>query len=720
MRSWVLEAPEWGVPDWGHCAGHLVEPGRIRLNRRVNTDPQTRHQQLCDLLNQYRWEYYVLDAPTIPDADFDQMMRELEAIEAEHPELVTPDSPTQQVGPPPDMSFTPVTHPSLMLSLDNAFSTDEVQAWHARCVSGVGQKVLDESGYMCEMKIDGLAVDLVYVDGVLTGAATRGDGQVGEDVTANVRTVSVIPYRLSGQVSGMVEIRGEIFMPLAGFKKLNEGLIDDGKKPFANPRNAAAGSLRLKDPSQTASRPLSFLCHGLGISDVEITSLSHAYELMASWGLPTSTHSKLVYTIDDAMAYITDLGEKRYTLSHEIDGAVVKVNSIPVQNDLGATVRAPRWAIAYKFPPVEVTTKLLDIRVGVGRTGRVTPYAVMTPVKVAGSTVESATLHNASEIRRKQVLIGDTVILRKAGDVIPEVVGPVIEDRTGDEREFQMPTLCPECGAVLRPEKVGDADLRCPNRRSCPAQLRERLIHLSSRQGLDIEGMGEKAVDAILAEGLITDEGDIFGLTADKLLRCPLFQKAVKNGPPVLSKNGEKLLDELELAKTKPFDRYLVALNIRHVGKGVAPLIAAVYPTIDDLAAASEEELSQIDQIGPTLAQSIRAWFTVDWHQAIIAKWKAAGAMASQPAPSESLPQTLAGLTIVVTGSVPGYSRDEANEAVTAHGGKAAGSVSKKTDLVVAGDAAGSKLTKAEALGVPVVDARLFPTLLEQGPGAVR
>jgi len=703
-----------------HRGAGISRASQTWLNSGVNTDPRTRHQELCALLNHYRWEYYVLDAPTVPDADFDALMQELEAIEARHPELITPESPTQQVGPPADSSFTPVTHPSQMLSLDDVFSTDEVLAWNARVVSLVGASALEESGYMCEMKIDGLAVDLVYVDGVLTRAATRGDGRVGEDVSANIRTVSAIPPRLKSPVRGTVEIRGEVFMPLKGFEELNDSLIEDGKKPFANPRNAAAGSLRLKDPSVTASRPLSFLCHGLGVCDAEIASLSQAYEMMSSWGLPTSDRARRVGSVEEAMAYIEDLGEVRYTLSHEIDGAVVKVDSIPLQQMLGSTVRAPRWAVAYKFPPVEVTTKLLDIRVGVGRTGRVTPYAVMTPVRVAGSTVETATLHNASEVKRKGVLIGDTVILRKAGDVIPEVVGPVLEDRTGGEREFVMPTVCPECGSELRPEKAGDADLRCPNRRSCPAQLRERLIHLGSRQGLDIEGLGEKAVDAILAAHLVEDEGDIFDLTADKLIACPFFQKADKKGAaPVLSKNGEKLLDELEAAKTKSFDRYLVALSIRHVGKGVAPLIAAVYPTIDKLEGASEEELSQIEQVGPTLAQSIRAWFSVDWHRAIIEKWKAAGAMSGGAQPTQDLPQTLAGLTIVVTGSVPGYSRDGANEAVAARGGKAAGSVSKKTDCVVAGEGAGSKLDKAQSLGVPVIDSSLFTTLLNEGLSAV-
>ena len=679
------------------------------------TDAERRHRELSDALTQYRWEYYVLDAPTIPDAEFDALMRELEAIEAAHPELVSPDSPTQQVGPPADVSFAPVTHPSVMLSLDNAFSADEVAAWYTR-VAGQAGEALAESGLMCEMKIDGLAVDLVYTDGVLTRAATRGDGRVGEDVTANVRTIGAIPYRLTGTVPGVLEVRGEVFMPLAGFEELNDALIDEGKKPFANPRNAAAGSLRLKDPRVTAARPLTFLTHGIGLAAVELASLSEAYERLAAWGLPTSARSRRVAGLADVMAYIDELGQVRHTLTHEIDGAVVKVDQVGLQQRLGATVRAPRWAIAYKFPPVEVTTTLLDIRVGVGRTGRVTPYAVMTPVKVAGSTVEMATLHNAAEVERKGVLIGDQVILRKAGDVIPEVLGPVVAARTGAERAFVMPTHCPKCGAELRPEKAGDADLRCPNRRSCPAQLRERLIHLSSRQGLDIEGLGEKAVDAILAAGLVADEGDVFGLTADHLLTCPLFQtrSKAKGAPPVLSKTGEKLLEQLQAAKTKPFDRYLVALNIRHIGRGVAPVVAAHYPTIDALAGATEADLSQIDGVGPTLAASIVEWFALDWHQAIVRKWLAAGAMAA-PAPAADVAPTLAGLTVVVTGTVPGYTRDGANEAVVARGGKAAGSVSKLTDVVVAGEGAGSKLAAAERLGVPVLDAALFGRLLDEG-----
>ncbi|MDR0488580.1 MAG: NAD-dependent DNA ligase LigA [Propionibacteriaceae bacterium] len=695
-----------------------------RLNERVTNDPITRHRELCTLINQYRWEYYVLDAAPIPDIDFDLLMRELESIEADHPKLVTLDSPTQQVGPPADTSFEAVQHPSVMLSLDNAFSEDEVRAWYLRASTLAGEEVLRDSGFMCEMKIDGVAVDLVYVDGVLTRAATRGDGRTGEDVTANARTISDIPYQLKGSVQGTVEIRGEIFLTLAGFEELNRIIEEEEKakkspkkpKVFANPRNAAAGSLRLKDPKVTASRGLSFLCHGIGVSDVTLPSLEEAYAALASWGLPTSDRARKVADLEGILGYIEELGQVRHDLSHEIDGAVIKVDAIPVQKEMGFSTRAPRWAIAYKFPPVEVTTTLLDIRVGVGRTGRVTPYAVMEPVKVAGSTVEMATLHNSSEVVRKGVLIGDTVILRKAGDVIPEVLGPVEHLRTGTEVAFVMPTECPECGAPLAAAKTGDVDLRCPNRRSCPAQLKERIVYLASRQGLDIEGLGEKAVDAILTAGLLTDEGDLFTLDAQALIQVPLFQRInAKTKEAVLSKNGEKLLEELQVAKTKGFDRYLVALGIRHVGKGVAPLVTAEYGDIDSLEAASKEDLSQIPGIGPIVAESISSWFTVDWHQVIVEKWKAAGAMSGVQTPTQDLSQTLTGLTIVVTGNVPGYTRDGAHEAVVARGGKSTGSVSKNTDLVVAGDGAGSKLDKAVTLGIQVVDASRFQRLLDEG-----
>ncbi|MCL1907305.1 MAG: NAD-dependent DNA ligase LigA [Propionibacteriaceae bacterium] len=680
---------------------------------------QTRHRELSDLLTTYRWEYYVLDAPTIPDVDFDVLMRELEHLESEYPQLVTPHSPTQQVGPPADTSFESVTHPSIMLSLDNAFSFDEVRSWHGRASNLVDDGALDESGFISEMKIDGLAVDLVYHNGLLVRAATRGDGRVGEDVTANIRTISVIPSRLNGDVPGTLEVRGEVYLPLEDFHQLNESLEELEKKPFANPRNAAAGSLRLKDPKVTATRRLSFLSHGLGLCEVPVATLGEAYEHLVSWGLPVSDRVYVAHNIDEVFPYIEQLGEDRHRLPLEIDGAVIKVNSLAMQTQMGATTRAPRWAIAYKFPPVEVTTKLLDIRVGVGRTGRVTPYAVMEPVKVAGSTVEMATLHNAVEVARKGVLIGDTVILRKAGDVIPEVLGPVVQNRTGGEKAFQMPTTCPECGSTLAEEKQGDVDLRCPNQRSCPAQVRERLIHLGSRQALDIEGLGEKAVDAIVSAGMVVDESEIFDLSAEKLLSSPFFtKKDIVNKDstiPVLTTNGEKLLEQLQSAKTRPFARFLVALSIRHIGKGVAPTIAAHYPDIDALEEASLEDLSGIEGVGSILAESIRSWFEVDWHQNIVHRWKQAGAMVASATESGQLEQTLAGLTIVVTGSVPGFSRDAANEAVLARGGKTSSSVSKNTDLVVAGEGAGSKLDKATTLGIPIINSSEFAQLLDSG-----
>jgi DNA ligase (NAD+) len=688
---------------------------------------QARHAALARTLNHHRFDYYVLDAPTIPDADFDRLMREIEALEAEYPALVTPGSPTQQVGPPPGATFDAVTHPSRMESLDNAFDVGELRAWYQRAVNLAGEAALAGSGLICEVKIDGLAVDLVYDHGTLVQAATRGDGRTGEDVTANVWTIAAIPRRLAGDGGDppdLLEVRGEVFLPLAGFHALNADLEDAGKKTFANPRNAAAGSLRLKDPRITATRPLTFLCHGVGLGRDRFRRQSELYERFAAWGLPTSPETRTAAGLDDVLAYIEDLGARRYTLSHEIDGAVVKADDLALQDALGSTVRAPRWAIAFKFPPVEVTTKLLDIQVGVGRTGRVTPFALMEPVKVAGSTVEKATLHNADEVARKGVLIGDTVILRKAGDVIPEILGPVEADRTGAERAFTMPTTCPSCGAELRQEKESDVDLRCPNQRSCPAQVTERLIYVASRNALDIEGLGEQAAAALLTDGVVTNEGDLFDLTETKLMASPFFRKlntpkAIREGgpPAVLSEIGQKLLAQIEAAKTRPFARFLIALSIRHLGKGVAPVVAAAVGDIDALAAASVEELTDIDGVGPTMAEAIQEWFAVDWHQEILARWRAAGALAAPAAPAgEALPQTLAGLTLVVTGGLAGYTRDSVTEAITARGGKAAGSVSKKTDYVVVGENPGSKYQKALDLGIPVLDAAAFERLLVEGP----
>lgn len=676
-----------------------------------------KHAEIAQTITDHRWRYYVLDTPTISDGDFDKLMRELEALEDQYPGLRTPDSPTQQVGGAPATTFAPVVHLQQMMSLDNAFDRAELDAWNARAVREAGEEAVSASGYLCELKIDGLALDLVYEGGRLVRAATRGDGRTGEDVTVNVRTIGAIPQVLTGIAPDVLEVRGEVFLPVAAFADLNASLVEAGKAPFANPRNSAAGSLRQKDPRVTATRPLSFLCHGLGVATgVEITRLSEAYELLRGWGLPTSDQAKRCSTIDEVWEFIESAGQRRHTFAHEMDGVVVKLDDRQLQDRLGSTSRAPRWAIAYKYPPIEVTTKLLDIAVNVGRTGRVTPYAVMTPVVVAGSTVSQATLHNASEVRRKGVLIGDTVVLRKAGDVIPEVLGPVAALRDGSEREFVMPTHCPACGTELRPEKEGDADIRCPNQRSCPSQLTERLFHLASRQALDIEVLGEKAARALLEAGLVTDEGDLFGLTADDLLRSPFF--TTKAG--VLSANGTRLLAELEAAKTKPFARFLVALSIRHIGKGVAPDVAAVFGSIEALESATDEELAEVPGLGSTLVTSIREWFAEDWHREIVRKWQAAGAMlpSETSAPGERLPQTLAGLSIVVTGSLPGYSRDGATEAIVARGGKSVGSVSKNTDFVVVGENAGSKYDKAVALKRPILDAAGFEILLESGAEA--
>ncbi len=679
---------------------------------------RARHAELSDLITDHRWRYYVLDAPLVADAEFDVLMRELIDLEDAHPELRTPDSPTQQVGGAPSATFSPVTHLVPLMSLDNVFSLDELDKWLVRAGSLAGEDVA-ASGYLCELKIDGLALDLVYRSGRLVSAATRGDGTVGEDVTANVRTIEAIPTQLAGtDIPEVVEVRGEVFMRVEDFATLNEGLVAAGKAPFANPRNSAAGSLRQKDPKVTAQRRLHFLVHGVGeYSGPDLDRQSHGYELLRGWGLPTSDHVQVCHSTDEVKAFIAHYGEHRHSVEHEIDGVVIKVDDRGLQAKLGHTSRAPRWAIAYKYPPEEVTTKLLDIRVNVGRTGRVTPYAVMEPVFVSGSTVEMATLHNASEVKRKGVLIGDTVVLRKAGDVIPEVLGPVAELRDGTEREFVMPTHCPACGTELRPEKEGDADIRCPNQRSCPSQLRERLFHLASRQALDIEVLGWQSADALLSAGLLADEGDLFDLTEEKLVAAGVL--TTKDGK--LSANGRKLLDNLEAAKSRPFTRFLVALSIRHVGKGVAPDVAAAFPSIDALESASVEELSAVSGIGPTLAAAIVEWFTVDWHRAIVEKWRAAGCrLADEPKAVEAgPPQTLAGLTVVVTGSLPGYTRDSATEAIESRGGKAAGSVSARTSFVVAGESAGSKYDKAVALGVPILDADGFELLLTGGPDAV-
>jgi DNA ligase (NAD+) len=692
----------------------------------VPTEVRSEHRDLSERVDDARWRYYVLDQPTASDAEFDGWMRRLEEIEQAHPSLRTPDSPTQKVGGAVSTEFTAVDHLERMMSLDNAFSHEELVAWAAR----LEREGAEGAEFLCELKVDGLAINLLYEGGRLVRALTRGDGRTGEDVTPNVRTIDCIPDRLSPSeefpVPSRVEVRGEVFLPVEAFAALNESLVAAGKQPFANPRNSAAGSLRQKDPRVTATRALSMVCHGLGLREgFEPTRQSEAYAALAAWGLPVSDRVEVVPDLAAVERYVAHYGEHRHDVDHEIDGVVVKVDQVSLQRRLGSTSRAPRWAIAFKYPPEEVNTTLLDIRVNVGRTGRVTPYAVMQPVFVSGSTVEMATLHNASEVRRKGVLIGDTVVLRKAGDVIPEVVGPVVDLRDGTEREFVMPTHCPACGTELRPEKEGDADIRCPNRRSCPAQLRERLFHVAGRGAFDIEAMGYEAAAALLEAGVVTDEGDLFALGEGDLLRVPLFTRAPKKGEgeaPVLNANGRRLLANLETAKERPLWRVLVALSIRHVGPTAARALATHFASLEAIRDASTEELAAVDGVGMTIAEAIRRWFDDPedaWHGDIVDKWRAAG-VSLEDERDESTPRTLEGLSVVVTGSLGGWSRDEAKDAILTRGGKAASSVSKNTAFVVVGEAPGSKYDKAVSLSVPILDEAGFAVLLDQGPEAAR
>ncbi|WP_067169380.1 NAD-dependent DNA ligase LigA [Microtetraspora niveoalba] len=701
-----------------------------------------RHAELAELAEEANWRYYVLDSPTVSDAKYDAWMRELKELEQEHPDLRTPDSPTQKVGGAISTEFAAVRHLQRMESLDNAFDDDELAAWQARAER---LAEADPGPYLCELKIDGLAVALLYEKGRLVRAATRGDGTTGEDVTPNVRTVKGVPHRLTGDdVPDLVEVRGEVFLPVEGFNWLNERLMDAGKSPFANPRNSAAGSLRQKDPRVTARRPLRMIVHGVGKWEgaEPPVSQSQMYDRLGAMGLPVSDRYRVVRSLDEIREFIAYYQEHRHDPEYEIDGVVVKADRVAVQRQLGSTSKSPRWAIAFKYQPEQVNTELLDIQVGVGRTGRVTPYGVMEPVVVAGSTVERATLHNASEVKRKGVLIGDTVVLRKAGDVIPEILGPVLDLRTGDEREFVMPTHCPECDTELAYEREGDADLRCPNARACPAQLRERIFAAAGRDAFDIEGLGYVAATALTQpldqDPAVRTEADLFDLTVDRLLpirsvvrdrdtglpktdpetgepKVVSFFATVSGAP---SKNAEKMLEELERAKDQPLWRVLVALSIRHVGKPTAIALADEFRSLDAIAKASEEELAAVEGIGPRVAAVIKEWFAVDWHREIVDRWKAAGVRTADESPAEEGPRPLEGLTFVVTGTLAGFTRDEASEAITGRGGKVAGSVSKKTSFVVVGESPGSKYDKAVKLGVPILDDQGFQVLLDQGPEA--
>ncbi|MER7950323.1 NAD-dependent DNA ligase LigA [Streptomyces sp. NPDC096079] len=708
-------------------------------------EAREKHAELAEQVEEHRFRYYVKDQPVVSDGEFDKLLRALEALEEEYPELRTPDSPTQKVAGQYETEFTSVEHRERMLSLDNAFDEEELATWAERVARDVGTPGYH---YLCELKVDGLAVNLTYERGRLTRAATRGDGRTGEDITPNVRTIADIPERLHGdRIPELVEIRGEVYFPMEAFEGLNARLVEAGDKPFANPRNAAAGSLRQKDPKVTASRPLHMVVHGIGAREgFDIDCLSHAYELLREWGLPTARHNKVVDSLDGVREFIAYFGENRHSVEHEIDGVVVKLDEIPLQGRLGSTARAPRWAIAWKYAPEEVNTRLVDIKVGVGRTGRVTPYAQVEPVTVAGSEVEFATLHNQEVVKAKGVLIGDTVVLRKAGDVIPEILGPVADLRDGTEREFVMPAECPECGTPLKAMKEGDIDLRCPNARTCPAQLRERLFFLAGRQCLDIENFGAVAAAALTrplepAEPPLVDEGDLFDLTIEQLLPIKAYVLDPDSGLPRRDpktgeekivtvfanqkgepkKNALAMLENIAAAKTRPLARFINGLSIRHVGPVAAEALAREFRSLERIEQASEEELAAVDGVGGIIAAAVKQWFSEEWHREIVRKWRAAGvSLEDEGAGEDEGPRPLEGLTVVVTGTLEKFTRDGAKESLQRLGAKVTGSVSKKTAFVVVGENPGSKYDKAMQLKVPVLDEEGFSVLLEQGPEAAR
>ncbi|MFF5485531.1 NAD-dependent DNA ligase LigA [Streptomyces virginiae] len=711
----------------------------------VPTAVRDQHALLAEQVEEHRFRYYVNDQPVVSDAEFDQLLRSLEALEEQYPELRTPDSPTQKVAGAYETDFASVEHRERMLSLDNAFDDEELAAWAERVARDVNTS---DYHYLCELKVDGLAVNLTYENGRLTRAATRGDGRTGEDITPNVRTIAEIPDRLQGdRIPALVEIRGEVYFPMEKFQELNARLVEAEGKPFANPRNAAAGSLRQKDPKVTASRPLHMVVHGIGAREgFEIERQSQAYELLHEWGLPTARHNKVASTLAEVRDFIAGYGVNRHSVEHEIDGVVVKLDEISLQGRLGSTARAPRWAIAWKYAPEEVNTKLIDIKVGVGRTGRVTPYAQVEPVKVAGSEVEFATLHNQEVVKAKGVLIGDTVVLRKAGDVIPEILGPVVDLRDGSEREFVMPAACPACGTELRPMKEGDIDVRCPNGQTCPAQLRERIYYLAGRQSLDIENFGIVAAAALTgplepATPPLLDEGDLFGLTIEQLLPIKAYVLDQDSGLPKRDpktgeekivrvfanqkgepkKNALAMLENIAAAKDRPLARVINGLSIRHVGPVAAEALAREFRSIERIEQATEEELTATEGVGAIIAASLKEWFAVDWHQEILRKWREAGVrMEEEGSTEDEGPRPLEGLTVVVTGTLQSHTRDGAKEALQSRGAKVTGSVSKKTSFVVVGDNPGSKYDKAMQLKLAVLDDAGFAVLLEQGPDAAR
>ncbi|MFZ9702140.1 MAG: NAD-dependent DNA ligase LigA [Candidatus Nanopelagicales bacterium] len=713
------------------------------MSKSIPDSARNKWLELVEQIEEARRQYYLLDSPTISDDEYDKAFRELEKLEEKYPELVTQDSPTQSVGGEASELFEPVEHKVRMMSLEDVFDDEELEDWANR----VKKTTQDLPETICELKVDGLALNLLYVDGKLSKVATRGDGRVGEDVTYNTQFISSIPRVLktkNSKIPDLIEVRGEIYFDLKDFDQLNNEVMDSGRTPFANPRNAAAGTIRQRvdkreeeltlaksekkseqrieklkqefDRSISSLSRLKLVVHGIGaLEGLEFKTQSKAYELLGDLGLPVATTTKVTKDLNSVKKFIQEFGEKRRDLSHEIDGVVVKVNDLEIQKKLGATSRTPRWAVAYKYPPEVVRTKLLDIEVNVGRTGRVTPFAVMQPIKVAGSTVSMATLHNQQEIERKGVLIGDTVYLRKAGDVIPEIVGPVIELRTGEEKKFSMPTKCPECGTKLAPAKIGDVDLRCSNARTCPAQLRERLFHVGSRGALDVEGLGSKSAAALLNDKILKDEGDLFDLTAKDLEVSEYFTRAPgKNETKrVLNKNGEELLSQLQVAKSRPLWRVLVALSIRHVGPTAAQALSREFKSIENIANSKIEKLSEVSGVGEVIGIAVKEWFSEDWHKEIVGKWARAGVRMKDD--EVTGPQPLKDLNFVITGSVPNYSRDAASNAVLERGGKVSGSVSKNTSMLIFGRADGSKYSKALSLGIPRLDAENFEVLLNKG-----
>lgn len=749
---------------------------------RTGLEAQGRVAELRAQVSEARTQYYEHDDPIMSDGEYDTLERELAALEEKFPELRSDTSPTETVGGSVAQGFAPVEHIERMMSLDNAFSLEEVAQWASRAFA----EVPGTPSFLTELKIDGLAISLVYERGELVRGVTRGDGRVGEDVTANVRTIASVPERLTTDTPPeLLEVRGEVFFPTAEFHALNEQRRNDGLAEFANPRNTAAGSLRQKDAQVTASRALAVYLHGIGAHEGAVdypASQSEVYQMLNGWGLPTSPHYRVLDSLSDVTEYIEGCGESRHDFEHEIDGIVIKVNDFGQQRALGATSRAPRWAIAYKYPPEEVTTKLLDIQVDVGRTGRVTPFGVMEPVKVAGSTVERATLHNQFDVRRKGVLIGDTIILRKAGDVIPEILGPVEALRDGTETEFVMPRNCPSCGTEIRPEKEGDKDWRCPNQKDCPAQVTGRVAHAASRGAFDIEALGDEsaialtdpdkrrseALAAVAAghyleteggrvrtadevpaeqEGVIRTGANLFDISAEDLRNVLVYQPVMSKGEHTghwravrafwtrasrrTLKSGEervteskpsattvRLIDELQKAKEQPLWRVLVALSVRHVGPTAARSLATAWGSMDAIRGAKIEDLAQTDGVGMVIAQSVKSFFEEQWRAELVDAWAASG-VRMEDEQEEGFVKTLEGLTIVVTGSLEDFTRDGAKEAIIQRGGKASGSVSKKTDYVVVGENAGSKATKAEELGLPILDEEGFARLLEGGPTAI-